>query len=111
MKIDFIDVRRAFFHAPAVRRVYVELLAEDAQTGYVGLLLMSIYGTRDAGQNRNIAYTRFMESIGCKRGASCAYAFWQKDALDLFWGKLSERFGCKHRGEWVRARTISSPEY
>ena len=37
MKIDFIDVRRACFYAPAVRKVYVELPAEDDTPGYVGL--------------------------------------------------------------------------
>ena len=68
-----------------------------------------------------------MESIGAKRGASCAFALWRprkecrvvvhgddfavlgwKDVLDWFWGKISERFERKHRGEWVLERTTSS---
>ena len=48
MKIDFIDVRRAFFHAPALRRVYVALPEEEAEEGMCGLLGKSLYGTRDA---------------------------------------------------------------
>ena len=36
--------------APAVRKVYVERHAEDNTPGYVGLLLMSMHGTRDVAQ-------------------------------------------------------------
>ena len=66
MKIDFNDVRK----------VYVELPAEDETPLYVGLLMTSTNGTCDAAQNRNVAYTRFMQSIGFRQGASCACAFW-----------------------------------
>ena len=41
----------------------------------VGLLLKSMYGTRDVAQKWNAAYTRFMESIGFEKGASCPCAF------------------------------------
>merc|ERR1712023_557759 len=44
-KMDFIDVRRAFFHAAAVRDVYVELPPEDHTPGMCGKLLQSLYGT------------------------------------------------------------------
>ena len=107
MKIDFVDVRRAYFHAPAVRKVYVELPEEDAQEGHVGLLMKSMHGTRDAAQNWNAAYSEFMESTGFERGKSCACAFWSrryelravvhgddftvlgwKESLDWFWRKI-----------------------
>ena len=51
MKIDFIDVRWAYFHSPAVWRVYVELPDGDKQEGMCGLLNRSMYGTRDAALN------------------------------------------------------------
>ena len=38
-KIDFIDVRRAYFHAPARRLVYVKLPPEDEQQGMCGKLI------------------------------------------------------------------------
>ena len=41
MKIDFIDVRRAYFHARAKRRVFIKLPAEDNQEGYCGELCKS----------------------------------------------------------------------
>ena len=56
MKLDFIDVRRAYFHAPARRLVFVKLPADDAQQGMCGRLLKALYGTRDAAQNWEHAY-------------------------------------------------------
>jgi len=114
MKLDFIDVSRAYFHAPAIRKVYVELPDEDAEEGMVGLLMKSMYGTRDAAQNWNAEYTRFMESIGFERGDSCPCAFkcerrelrvvvhgddftalgW-KESLDWFWSTLGQHYELK----------------
>ena len=49
-KIDFIDVRRAYFHAKARRLVYVNLPDEEAEPGTCGRLCKGLYGTRDAAQ-------------------------------------------------------------
>ena len=51
MKVDFIDVRRAYSHAKARRDVYVQLPPEDQEEGMCGKLMKSMYGTRDAAQN------------------------------------------------------------
>ena len=50
------DVARAFFEAPAVRQVCVELPDEDLSSSgrnldKVGHVAMSLYGTRDAAMN------------------------------------------------------------
>jgi hypothetical protein len=47
MKLDFIDVRRAYFYAAALREVYVELPQEDIEEGKCGKLNRAMYGTRD----------------------------------------------------------------
>jgi len=75
MKIDFIDVRRAYFHAQARRPVYVELPPEDEKPGMCGRLNKSMYGTRDAAQNWELEYTEFMESIGFEAGKSSPCLF------------------------------------
>ena len=50
---------------PWERDVYVELPAEDAEAGMCGKLIKSMYGTRDAAQNWETAYTVFfMKHIG-----------------------------------------------
>ena len=73
-----IDVRRAFFYAPATRRIFVELPEEDWQPGdeaMCGLLHQSLYGTRDAAQNWEIELGNFMEGLGFTRGRAsrCLY--------------------------------------
>ena len=50
-KLEFIDVRRAYFHARARRLVYIKLPEEDNQEGMCGRLVKAMYGTRDAAQN------------------------------------------------------------
>ena len=51
MKLDFIDVKRAYFHAKARREMYVDLPPEDKEDGMCGMLVKSMYGTRDAAHN------------------------------------------------------------
>eukprot|EP00973_Karenia_brevis_P036049 4973185-Karenia_brevis.AAC.1 len=48
------DVKRAYFHAPATREIYIEIPEEDWEEGdeaRVAKLNLSLYGTRDAAQN------------------------------------------------------------
>ena len=117
MKIEFIDVRRAYFQANAIREVYVELPEEDYEEGMCGKLIRAMYGTRDAAQNWEHAYNEFMENCGFKRGIAspCVYWHqergiravihgddftmlgWEKD-LDWFRKQIQERFEVKVKG-------------
>ena len=63
-KIDFIDVRRPYFHAKVRCLVYVNLPEEEAEPGMCGRLCKAFYGTRDAAQNWEHSYTEFLWSIG-----------------------------------------------
>lgn len=83
MKMEVIDVRRAYFHADAVRDVYVELPEEEGEGREVyGKLLKSMYGTRDAAQNWEKAYAGFMKEIGFKSGIASPCAF-KHDGRDM----------------------------
>ena len=66
------DVKKAYFFAPARREVYVALPWEDCNPGeedMCGLLLKSLYGTRDAAANWAEAYTRVLtEEFGLRQG-------------------------------------------
>ena len=53
----FVDVRKAYFYAPAKRPVYVHLPEEDAEPGMCGRLNVSMYGTRDAAANWAAKYS------------------------------------------------------
>ena len=67
------DVARAFFEARAMRTVCVELPLEsltedDRRQDMVGLLKMSLYGTRDAATNWQNEVAKQMLRWGFKRG-------------------------------------------
>ena len=61
------DIARAFFEAPATRRIAVELPPEDkdpSEGDCVGILQKSLYGTRDAAKNFQEEVKRFMAGAG-----------------------------------------------
>ena len=67
------DVARAFFEAPAVRNVCVEIPVEDKEDAdvkhdQVGHLRMSLYGTRDAAMNWQDEVAPVMVTHGFSRG-------------------------------------------
>ena len=85
-EILVMDVARAFFEAPVKRWVAIELPQEDLAEGeraeeLVGLLNMSLYGTRDAAANFQAEVKKFMEGAGFTQGKynPCMYHQKEKD--------------------------------
>ena len=68
MKLDFINIRRAYHHAVARRKLYIKLPEGDQEEGMCGILYKSLEGTRDAAQNWEYTYSNFMINIGFERG-------------------------------------------
>ncbi len=61
------DVKRAYFYAPATRPIYIQIPVEDREPGdedRVGVLNLSLYGTRDAAMNWAARYTDLLRSLG-----------------------------------------------
>ena len=76
------DVSRAYFYAKAIRKVFVEIAEEDREPGdenMVGELQYSMYGTRDAAQNWEEAYSDFMVSVGFAKGLCSPCVFYHKE--------------------------------
>ena len=74
------DVRRAFFYARALRSVWIELPAEDYSEedqaeDNVGLLEMSLCGTRDAAQNWQHTVEEHLKSLGFRQGLASGSVF------------------------------------
>ena len=67
-EIEFINVKRAYFHSEARRVLYVQWPPEDHEEGLCALLRKWMYGTRDAAQNREVEYNKFMAASGFTRG-------------------------------------------
>ena len=75
------DAARAFFEAPAVRQVCVEipdedLTAADRKADHVGHLRMSLYGTRDAAMNWQEEVAKEMTKWGFVRGRYNPCLYW-----------------------------------
>ena len=71
MRLAEIDINRSYFYGPSRRPLYVEIPPDDKKVGdeaKVGKLRVSLYGTRDAAQNWTEAYTKFLVSLGFRRG-------------------------------------------
>ena len=50
MKLEFIDIRRAYYQARARREIYVQVPPEDDEPGMCGKLNKALQGTRHAAQ-------------------------------------------------------------
>ena len=67
-------MRRAYFYAPARRKVFVELPPEDYQPGdehVCGLLRYSLYSTRDSAQNWEEELASTLSGLELTRKSAC----------------------------------------
>jgi len=118
MTIDFIDVRRAYFHAESRRTVYVRSPPRGLRAWSVRKI-KSMYGTRDAAQNWEVAYNPFMENTGFRAGKASPCLFYhpqrrirvvvygddftvlgEEAQLNWFTTKINEKFETKHRARF-----------
>ena len=103
-----VDIKRAYFYAPAKRTIYIELPPEDIEQGdedKVGLLKMSLCGIRDAAKNWAAAYTEFFCSIGFTlgRASPCNFRHAEKDIDLTVHGDDFLVVGSKDKLRWVIA--------
>ena len=104
MCLDIIDVKKAYFHSPALREIYVSLPPEDAEPGMCGKLLKSMPGTRDAAQSWEMAYSNFLVKIGFERGRACPCAFYhsEKGLRIVIHGDDINALGHRQELDWFR---------
>ena len=100
------DVKRAYFHAPAERELYVELPPEDKEygTGKVGRLNLSLYGTRDAAANWQRCVADHLRSIGFTQGKSnpCVFYHEKKNLRTLVHGDDYASVGSLEHLAWLK---------
>ncbi len=108
-RIMSIDVKRAYFYAPAVRPIYIRIPKEDweeGDQGRVGKLNLSLYGTRDAAMNWTGTYTKFLEACGFTRGkgSPCNFHHPVRDMAMTVHGDDFTCSGAEHDLRWLEAR-------
>ena len=101
------DVKRAYFHAPTNRELYVEVLREDPnwRPGLLGRLRLSLYGTRDAAANWQRCVSDHLASFGFKVGLSNPCVFWHpgRGIRTLVHGDDYASTGSLSQLDWLRA--------
>ena len=107
------DVARAFFEAPVKREICIELpkedkTEEDNEEDMVGLLQMSLYGTRDAAINFQQEVATFMERLGFMQGQYNPCTFWhaQRQLRTLVHGDDFVTQGGRQEVEWLKQRMM-----
>ena len=78
LRVATVDIKRAYFYAPVRREVYIKIPDEDVLPGeedMVGLLKLSLYGTRDAAQNWAKTWGEVLTKLGFVAGKAspCNY--------------------------------------
>ena len=103
------DVARAFFEAPIRRTVCVELPAEatgqaEAGEDMVGLLQMSLYGTRDAAANFQEEVRKTMSRLGFAQSRYSPSVYWHqsKDLKTLVHGDDFITSGSREHTKWFK---------
>jgi len=112
LKLDFIDVRRAYFHARAKREVFIELPEEDMEMGMCGKLDKSMYGTRDAAQNWETEYTAFLTGIGMRQGISnpCIFTHDKRNIRLVIHGDDLTILAEEEDLDWIRKEIVKKFE-
>jgi hypothetical protein len=102
-----VDVKRAYFYAPATRPIFIEIPVEEREHGdeaRVGRLNLSLYGTRDAAMNWVAAYTKVLEDNGFKKGRYSAQNFYH-EKRDIALSVHGDDFSCtgpEHQMQWLK---------
>ena len=76
-----VGVSRAHFHPYINREVYIELPPEDARDGFVGRLLRTMYGTREASGEFERFFNQVIASAGMVVGRSCPALYAHESCL------------------------------
>lgn len=104
------DVARAFFEAAVKRDVCIELPDEDLEPGetrdqWVGKLLQSLYGTRDAAANWQEEVAKAMKKMGFTQGIynPCTYHHKTKKIKTLVHGDDFVSTGPRSQLIWMEA--------
>ena len=105
-KLLFIDVKRAYFYAPARRPVFVQLPDEDYEEGQCGRLEVSMYGTRDAAANWEAEYTGMLMAEGFAPGLATPCAFYnvEHDVRCVVHGDDFTFLGTDSSLDWIQTR-------
>ena len=106
-RIMAVDVKRAYFYAPATRPIFIHIPAEDRNSedaGMVAKLNLSLYGTRDAAQNWAVTLIQFLNERGfvTGRASPCNFHHLERDMVLTVHGDDFTLGGSSASLSWMR---------
>ena len=108
------DVRRAHFYAKATRDLYIELPAEDPESGgdTLGKLELCLYGTRDAAKGWQETLSSQLIECGFTRGVGHPAVFHhaERDIVTLVHGDDYVSAGAYADLDWLEAQLAAAYE-
>lgn len=101
------DVSRAYFHAEAVRDVFVDMVREDTEEGdgaKFGWLKLSTYGTRDAASNWELKYAKVLTNMNFQKGRAdpCVFKNEKNDIVATVHGDAFFSCGSLESLRWMQ---------
>ena len=113
LRLDFLDVKKAYFTGIPKRDVYMTLPHELGLASHlVAKQVRCVYGTRDAGAIWEDAYIEALESIGFRSGIGSPCCFWHptRGISTVVHGDDITSLGCDNVLDWMRVELGKSFE-
>ena len=110
IKMQFLDVSRAHFHALATRLMFIKLPPGDEAPGMVGRLLRSLYGTRDAAANWEAEWLRIFRDIKYSAGLfnPCVLFQPERKLITFVYGDDFVTVGEERHVQWLKDELAKS---
>ena len=105
LRLDFLDVKKAYFNGIPKRDVYMQLPRElGLPAHYVGKQVRCVYGTRDAGAIWEDTYREALEGLGFNSGVAspCCFHHPQRGLSTVVHGDDITTLGCDKDLDWMR---------
>ena len=105
LRLDFLDVKKAYFNGIPKRDVYMQLPKElGLPSHFVAKQVRCVYGTRDAGAIWEDTYRQALESLGFVSGVAspCCFYHSQRGVSTVVHGDDITSLGIDKDLDWLR---------
>ena len=113
LRLDFLDVKKAYFNGIPKREVYMQLPRElGLPSHFVAKQVRCVYGTRDAGAIWEDTYRGALEGMGFQSGVGSPCCFWHptRNISTVVHGDDITSLGIDIDLDWMRVELAKSFE-
>ena len=110
MRLDFGDASRAYFHAWARRRAFVDFPPEDYEEGKRGRLAKARHGARDAVQKWELERVETLVEAGLRQGPNSPRGVFRSDRIARLVARRNDFTALGRRRDLVWLRGVAWPK-